>query len=205
MVQNCLAVALLTGSLLGQSSGLTLHAETEANRSQFQMGEAITLNLTFTRSEDSPSDWMVRIMGRDRSVLGFMSDRFIVSPESGTRDPWDYRRGQGIAYSGPGGMYLHEKVTNTQVDLNQWVRFSRPGHYSVHALVHTVGAKAVELESNEVAIEIVKSDSATQQEQLKKDISILNADPVKPDTDTFNLRMNAARRISYLDTSVLPA
>jgi hypothetical protein len=196
-----LLVVLTAGSLLAQSSGLTLHAETEANRSQFQIGEAITLNLTFTRSETSlTGEWLVYLLGRDRSVLGFKSDRFIVSPESGTSDPWDYRRDQGILYSGPPGMYLRDKTTTVQLDLNQWVRFERPGHYRVHALLHAVGTEEVALESNEVAIEIVHADPTAQQEQLKKDIAILNAVPVKPDNDTFNMRMNAARRISYLDT-----
>jgi hypothetical protein len=196
-----LLVASLAGSPLAQSSGLMLHAETEANRSQFHMGEAITLNLTFSRSDDSASEnWLVHVIGRDRTVLGFMSDRFIVSPESGTRDPWDYRRNQGIVYSGPGGIYLREKVTNTKVDLNQWVRFERPGFYRVRAVFHTALPRNVELESNDIGIEIIPADPAAQQEQLKKDIAILNAVPVRLDHETFYARMDAARRIAYLDT-----
>ena len=177
-----LLVASLAGSPLAQSSGLMLHAETEANRSQFHMGEAITLNLTFSRSDDSASEnWLVHVIGRDRTVLGFMSDRFIVSPESGTRDPWDYRRNQGIVYSGPGGIYLREKVTNTKVDLNQWVRFERPGFYRVRAVFHTALPRNVELESNDIGIEIIPV-------------------PVRLDHETFYARMDAARRIAFLDT-----
>jgi hypothetical protein len=87
----------------------------------------------------------------DRSVLGFGRNRFVVTPEAGTRDPWSYRLHEGIAYSGPGGSRLSDKPIVLDIDLNQWVRFERPGHYTVHALSHATGPERqdVEVESNQ--------------------------------------------------------
>jgi hypothetical protein len=189
-------------SLSAQS--VSLRIETETGLTQFQMGDAIGLKLTFETS--SPDTWMVTITGRDRSVLGLERDGFPISPSEGTRDPMRYRFGQPMAYSGPGGMFLHEKTTVAYVDLNQWVRFERPGYYRVHALFHARGARPqdinqdVAFESNEIAIEIVAADTEWQTRQLRKNVAVLNAVPVKPDNQTFQTRMDAARRIWYLDT-----
>ncbi|HWE48411.1 MAG TPA: hypothetical protein VG273_01390, partial [Bryobacteraceae bacterium] len=68
--------------------------------------EAIGLKLAL---ENSSGHWMVTITGRDRSVPGLGTDRFVVSPDAGTSDPWSYRLGEGLAYSGPGGMSLGKR------------------------------------------------------------------------------------------------
>jgi hypothetical protein len=174
------------------------------------MGEAIGVKLTFEilPPDDSPPDnWMVAITGRDRSVLALTRDRFPTSPEAGASDPLSYRFGEPIGYSGPGGMYLREKTTLAHLDLNQWVRFERPGHYGLRALFHATAFHAtaeqrqdVALESNEIGIEIVAADATWQAEQLRDDVAILNSVPERPDSRTFEARMDAARRISYLDT-----
>src|ERR1700722_12576621 len=122
-----------------RAEGVALRIETETGLAQFQIGEAIGLKLTFETS--SPDVWMVTILGRDRSVLGLGRDGFTTSPSDGTSDPMRYRIGQPIAYSGPGGMFLHEKATVAYVDLNQWVRFERPGYYRVRATFHAHGAR----------------------------------------------------------------
>ena len=61
----------------------------------------------------------------------------MVSPDTGTTDPMAYRLYEGIAYSGPIGMVLHEKIIGVHVDLNQWIRFERPGHYRIKELRNT--------------------------------------------------------------------
>jgi hypothetical protein len=85
-------------------------------------------------------------------------------------------------------------------------RFERPGYYRVHALFHARPAQPqdvnqdVTLESNEIGIEIVAADAEWQKRQLREDVAVLNTVPVKPDDETFQTRMDAARRIWYLDT-----
>jgi hypothetical protein len=195
-----LLIVAQAGSAAAQAQGISLRIETETGRTQFRIGEAIGLKLTFEPS--SPDNWMVTITGRDRSVLALARDRFATSPEAGTSDPWSYRLSEGVSYSGPPGMVVHEKAAVAHLDLNQWVRFERPGHYSVRALFHAAGGQNqdVALDSNEIGIEIVAADAKWQAEQLRDDVAILNSIPEKPDDRTFEARMDAARRISYLDT-----
>jgi len=186
------------------AQGVSLRIETETGLTQFQMGDAI--GLKFTLDTSSPDTWMVTITGRDRSVLGLERDGFTTSPSDGTSDPMRYRFGEPMMYSGPGGTFLHEKTTVAYVDLNQWVRFERPGYYRVHALFHARGARpqdinqSVAFESNEIGIEIFAADPEWQIGQLRNNVAVLNAVPVKPDNETFQTRMDAARRIWYLDT-----
>ena len=182
-------VVAVAGSVRAQAQTTLLRIEPETGQTQFRVGEAIRLNLAFESSSVNGriDNWMVTITGRDRSVLGLGSDRFVASPDAGTTDPWSYRVGEGIAYSGPGGMYLREKITLAQLDLYQWVRFERPGHYRVRALFHMHGPQQqnVALESNEIDIEIVAADVAWQDEQLREAVGILNSVPEKPDNQTF--------------------
>ena len=149
----------------------SLHIETAPGQSQFRVGEAIGLELIveMTLPIDAPSagqrGWMVTLTGRDRSVLGFGRDRFVVTPEAGTRDPWSYRLHEGMAYSGPGGTYLGDKPVVLHLDLNQWVRFERPGNYTVHALFHAMGPQRQdsEIESNQIGIDIIAADPQWQE------------------------------------------
>jgi hypothetical protein len=144
--------------------------------------------------------------GYDRSVLGFGRDRFFVTPEAGTRDPWSYRLHEGIAYSGPGGSRLSDKPLVLNIDLNQWVRFERPGHCTVHALSHATGPQRqdVEVESNQIGIDIVAADPQWQEQELATDLAILNSTLSKIDSASFESRMNAARRLTYLERAPVP-
>jgi hypothetical protein len=188
------------------AQSFSLHIET--GQSQFRTGEAIGMKLIFEMTHDtdapSPSElgWMIMLNGHDRSVLGFGHDRFVVTPEAGTRDPWSYRLHEGIAYSGPGGSRLSDKPLVLDIDLNQWVRFERPGHYTVHALSHATGPQRqdVEVESNQIGIDIIAADPQWQEQELANDLAILTFTLSKIDSASFESRMNAARRLTYLDT-----
>jgi hypothetical protein len=187
----------------------SLQIEALAGQSQFRIGEAIGLKLTFEMTapgSDAPPanrpGWMIMWSGHDRSVLGFGRDRFIVAPETGTRDPWNYRLHEGMVYSGPGGMRLGGEPAILNIDLNQWVRFERPGHYTVHAVSHVMSPQNqdVSLESNQIGIDIVAADPQWQAEELARNVGILNSTLSKIDNQAFEARMSAARRITYLDT-----
>ena len=86
--------------------------------------------------------------------------------------------------------------------MNQWVRFERPGHYAVHALSHVRGPQRqdVEVESNQIGIDIVAASPQWQEQELASDLAILNSTLSKIDSASFESRMNAARRLTYLDT-----
>ncbi len=199
------ALTIVT-SVAAQS--ISLHIEPALGQSQFRIGEEIGLKLAFEMMHDTDAPpagqpgWMIMLNGHDRSVLGFGRDRFVVTPEAGTRDPWSYRLHEGIAYSGPGGSRLSDKPLVLNIDLNQWVRFERPGHYTVHALSHAIGPQRqdVEVESNQIGIDIIAADPQWQEQELATDLAILNSTLAKIDSASFESRMNAACRLTYLDT-----
>ena len=87
------------------------------------------------------------------------------------------------------------------VDLNQWVRFDRPGRYRVSALVHVSDKRQQNLAvtSNETEIEIVPADREWLAEQLRQAVAVLDA-PAGTDQQAFNARASAVRTIWYLDT-----
>jgi hypothetical protein len=190
------------------AQSISLHIEPALGQSQFRIGEEIGLKLVFEMmpGTDAPPagqpGWMIMLNGHDRSVLGFGRDRFVVTPEAGTRDPWSDRLHEGIAYSGPGGSHLSGQPLVLNIDLNQWVRFERPGHYTVHALFHATGPQRqdVEVESNQIGIDIAPADPQWQEQELATELAILNSTLSKIDSASFESRMSAARRITYLDT-----
>jgi hypothetical protein len=84
-------LGVLTIATSAAAQSFSLHIET--GQSQFRTGEAIGLKLIFEMTHDADAPpagqpgWMIMLNGRDRSVLGFGRDRFVVIPEAGTRDP----------------------------------------------------------------------------------------------------------------------
>ena len=198
----------LTIAASAAARSFSLRIETPLGQSHFRIGEAISLKLDFEMTHDTDAPpagqpgWMIMLNGHERSVLGFGRDRFVVTPEAGTRDPWSYRVHEGIVYSGPGGNRLGDKPLILNIDLNQWVRFERPGHYTVHALFHPTGPERqdLEVESNQIGIDIVAADPQWQDQELATDLAILNSTLSKIDSASFESRMNAAHRLTYLDT-----
>jgi hypothetical protein len=56
------------------------------------------------------------------------------------------------------------------------------------------------IESNRIGIDIVAADAEWQAQELSSDIAVLNATESKTDSQSFNARMDAARRMAYLDS-----
>jgi len=203
-----LAIVLGAFVVAAGSPAQTLSVHIESGKSRFQIGEAIGLTVTFEMNDPSQASppnlpgWMTTLNAHDRTVLSIGRDRFVVSPETGTRDPWEYRLHGGFAYSGPGGSHLSAKPTVLEIDLNQWVRFERAGHYTVylHSKVTGPQHQDVEIQSNEIGIDILPADPAWEAEELAKDISALNATQGAVDSRAFEQRMGAARHIADLDT-----
>jgi hypothetical protein len=198
-------LALVAGAA---AQTFSFHIENPPGASQFRIGEAISLKVIVEMNSGSdvptpgPPDWMMTLQAHDRSVLGLGRDRFVVSPLTGTRDPWSYRLHEGIVFSGLVGAFPGAKPVVFDVDLNQWVRFERAGHYTVYGLSHVTGPQHqdVEVKSNEIAVDIVAADPEWQSQELARDIAILNSTQSKTDSQSFEARMSAARRLTYLDT-----
>src|SRR6185312_3144096 len=209
MVARCypaILAALLAAAASAQT--FTIQIETEDGRSQFRIGEAVPLQLKCEApgAPDSQSPgqpgWMLSITSQGRTVLGLGRDRFSATPTEGTRDLWEYRLHGGIGYSGPGGIRVGPQPVTIHVDLNQWVRFERPGHYSVQAIFHAAGPARQDAEavSNAIAIDIVAADPAWQRDELVRDTATLRFMEGRPDSAAFEARMRAANQIAFLDT-----
>lgn len=199
MGTKCALLIILAGSALAQTPAISLRIETASGRTQFRMGETISVKLIFDNS--STETWTLPgLTGVDRSPLGLGSDRFLVSPEQGTSDPLVYRLGDGFTGSFLSGVFPGGKSISTNADLNQWVRFDRAGPYRVSASLHArVGKEAVTLTSNDIAIEIVPADKAWSAEQLRQAVAVLDG-AAGTDQQAFDARASAARTIWYLDT-----
>lgn len=194
-------LSLMSTGLAAQTPPVTMRIETENSRTIFRIGETIGIKATLETS--APGTWRVNASGRDRPEIAMGFDRFVVSPLTGTSDPQSYRFGRGFTGGGLGGWSLSDKPFVLTVDLNQWLRFERPGFYRVRAVFHATATQpgnrqlgSLEFESNDIGIEIYNGDAGWMTSQLQTDAALLDSTHGL----TGEARMDAARRIWYLDT-----
>src|SRR5258708_39264679 len=108
-----------------------------------------------------------------------MEESFLIRPESGWVDPLKVWFGSGGIMGGLRGIgVLSGEPIFVALDLNEWVRFDRPGKYKVrvrsgrvNAIGGTPGAQAPEVVSNEIELIIVPPDKAWQRETLRKPVA----------------------------------
>jgi hypothetical protein len=163
---------------------VVLDVRTASGQSTFRIGERISLELSFSASEDKRYE--ITLASYDRS--GRMSyEDFGVSPETGWVDPLaDYfalgHVGGGLSSAG----VLSPKPTIMLLNLNEWIRFDRPGVYSV-----TVSSRRVRdgrqvdhgsadgglLRSRPVELHIVKATPEWQEAKLRSILQELNSEP----------------------------
>jgi hypothetical protein len=199
-VKLSLAWILSAAPLLAQTPDVQLRLATAGAQTSFRMGEPIGLELSFTST--APGKYSAFGGGSDRMGMEALSEKFSVSPAEGATDPLaDYFKG-GMAIGGLGwSRALSAAPTAVKKDLNQWLRFDRPGHYRVRAISSRVSTqhKPVEVESNEIAIELV-DDPAWRAARSAEASHILRTVAKSGDSQVFQQRMAAARQLWYLDT-----
>jgi hypothetical protein len=88
------------------------------------------------------------------------------------------------------------------MNLNQWIRFDRPGEYHISAINHRVSDSSrprfdVGPKSNQIAIKIVAADPQWQREQLTRILRTLDAAPARYRIDQIP---NALRELCDLGT-----
>ena len=198
-------LTLIPASLTAQTAPVTMRIVTENNGTRFRVGETIGIKATFeTRA---PGIWRINASGRDRPEMSMGLDRFVVTPQAGTSDPQSYRFGRGFTGSGLGGWNLSERPFVQTLDLNQWLRFEQPGFYRVRAVFHANSIlpgyrqfRSLEFESNDIGIEIYSGEPTWMTTQLQVGAALLDSTHGLPGDLPLEARMNAARRIWYLDT-----
>jgi len=115
---------------------LTLGLEAGTNR--FRQGEIVRLALGF--SSTSPQRYRLDAAGYDRGGRLHV-DELHLAPVAGTEDPiWEYfARGGGWIGGGIRSMpTLGEATVTLTIELNEWVRFDRPGTYRLYVTSHRV-------------------------------------------------------------------
>jgi hypothetical protein len=185
---------------------VTLTVSAADGKSSFRMGELIPLKLAFNSAIHGK--YQVDLATYDRSGR-MMAESFLVRPESGWVDPLKVWFASGGVMGGLRGMgVLSGEPVFVALDMNEWVRFDRPGKYMVRvrsarvsAMGGIPGVQSSELVSNEIELTIVPADKAWQQETLKKAVAVLDkpgdpkANPAAPEE-----RKLAARTLRFLGT-----
>lgn len=153
------------GSLLGlllsvatpvASEDVGLGLRLQGGRTRFFQGERIPLELVF--STRRPGVYQVNTAVSDRVGRMNMADTFQVSPTEGVVDPLsDWFLGW-VSFGGAmGSKVLAGQDVVVKLDLNEWLRFDRPGRYTLRVTSQRVGSKSISLrlESTPVHFEIV--------------------------------------------------
>jgi hypothetical protein len=199
-VKLSLVLIGVTASLLAQTPDLQLRVTTAGAQTSFHLGEPIALELSFTST--APGKYTISGGAQDRMGMEAFREEFHASPQEGTADPLaDYFKGGMMA----GGLFWSHPLSAEPVvvkkDLNQWLRFGRPGDYRVRAISHRVSVehKPVAVESNEIEIDLL-DDPVWQASQLAEAVRILSTVPTSGDSHVFDRLTAAARQLWYLDS-----
>jgi hypothetical protein len=191
-----------------EAEGAELHLS--SNASTYQQGELIQLKLSFTSK--IPNRYELNLARYDRSGrMGY--EKFLVEPADGSVDPLlGYFKSVRTFFSGGLTNFesLSEKPTVIPLDLNEWVRFDKPGKYLVTVLSSRAGDTNVgtykhgtrtEIRSNTIELEILAPDPAWQQAELQRILFELSKPPPAYLALTAEARYSALRRLRYLGSA----
>jgi hypothetical protein len=166
-----------------QPPDVRLQLQTDSGKTKFQIGEMIPLKLSFTSS--SHQKYQINMATYDRS--GRMNyEAFLVEPGAGWSDPLRAYFAYG-GYIGGGGTtfrFLSSEPTVLPLVLNEWVRFDRPGKYSVSVVSHRITDVAkdapypqttTDLISNRLELTIVPASATWQNATLKQAVAALDS------------------------------
>jgi hypothetical protein len=162
-------------------------------KNTYQIGEVIPITLTY--SNNSEIDYVVDTRNYDRS--GRIDDMVfkVEGPSGGFCDPLTtHLRGIG------GGLGGYEPIGKcSQVfDLNEWVRFDKPGNYRIYCTAYRVRKKndwnSISLCSQIMDLKIVHSDKAFIKKTM--DDALVNLK-----SEDEGVRYKAVRMLRFLATS----
>jgi hypothetical protein len=195
-----------------------LEVTIEKHAPVFFAGEPIHLHLAFSTSVPKTYVWEGRMPNR-RYEVGL--EDVSVSPASGWDDPWaEYREAMntriGCVGGGPNSFSLMDaKAQEMLLRLSDFVRFSRPGHYTIQIVSRRVRhARSrspewlpeqddMELISNPVQLTIVASSPEWKQARAQEAMAVLgrNSGDLTDAAEwlqTLDTREAAAAMIAYM-------
>src|SRR4030095_1874153 len=178
------------------------------SRSEFHLGETIPLQLAF--SSTVKDRYQLNMAQYDRS--GRMNyETFVLTPAGGAVDPLptysDFMMGGLTSFQ-----FLTSQPWELKLNLNEWLRFTKPGEYRLTIFSSRVGVPnsssrtgaPLRARSNEIRLRIVSATALWQQEVFKKAVVALNA--VRPSDPQNRQSFDAAKRdaietLRFLDTA----
>lgn len=191
-----------------------LQISVAAKNNEFRMGEKIPVTLAFNtrvknRYELDEADY-------DRSGR-LPSEDFTVTPRDGAEDPLVDYFAPDTAHIG-GGLrgfrILTQKPWTIVLNLNEWVRFTKPGEYKLTVSSDRVeildssklnGKARITAVSNPITLKIAARDPARERQALNEAIAKLNAPrPLKRATTQGSFqasRLEAAETLRFLGTA----
>ena len=170
--------------------GLLFTAAFKDNQKQFHPGETLKLELSFAAS--TPKTYALDNASYDRSGR-LEIDTFVVDRPDSVVDPlYDYFHSVFFGFMG-GGLHGIGEITNKPqlitAELNEWMRFDKPGRYRLYVVSHRVGkmkkggdpyhSSGVVAVSNVVEFEILPFDKKWATQKLNEALTVLS----KPDVD----------------------
>lgn len=183
--------------------GLLFTVRLKDNRKQFHRGEVITLELSFAASK--PDTFTLDAATYDRSGR-LHSDGFALDQRDGAVDPLADFFNSGLHDFMMGGLRgipdLTDKPYLITVELNEWQRIDRPGHYRLYVVSTRVGRKggrgvfldngSSPVVSNVIEFDVLPPDKKWARQKLNETISALS----KPGGDHYS----ACRALRFLGT-----
>jgi hypothetical protein len=191
-----------------------LQISVTAKNNEFRIGEKIPVTLAFnTRVKNR---YELDEANYDRSGR-LPSEHFTVTPGDGAEDPLaDYFAPDTVHIGGGlrGFRILSQKRWTIVLNLNEWVRFTKPGEYKLTVSSDRVeildssqrnGKARVTAVSNSITLKIVARDLAWERQALNDAIAKLNAPgPLKRATTQGSYevsRLEAAETLRFLGTA----
>lgn len=171
----------------------------------FHIGEKVELELAF--STTAPDKYLfVNSSSRDHNNF-FNYEHYVISPSEGVIDPQPHQNDGVFLIS---GSWLHglphpisESITR-HVDLNDWIRFLKPGHYVLTTVTsgfsllgETISPdnRRLSIKSNQVEFDIIPADQAWAASELADIIGVLDSSAA-----TLEQKHDATRRLRYLNS-----
>lgn len=179
-------------------------------RNEFHIGEIIPIKLSFS-SRLKKRRYQVNQASYDRS--GRMNyERFSITPAEGALDPMAEYFANGLFMGG--GLTNHEflkpKAWTINLDLNEWVRFTKPGEYKLTVTSTRVkvvdsskpyGTAPVAAVSNEVTLKILPRDPQWEKRAYEEAVATLsNPSAATEDTLGRSQRLRALEILRFLGT-----
>jgi hypothetical protein len=181
-----------------RDTNVVLRVSIVGDQRQFRVGETIPIQLSFSAAvRDRYQVDMATYGGSGRTE----HEHFSVSPSDGAVDPLA-NRGGSIGGGPTGFKVLSPEPWTIQLNVNEWVRFTRPGEFQLDIVSHRVGVKnpasvmgtsSVTVVANPITLTIVPATAAWQKATLDGAVAMLNQPaPARPPVEAYYLSLTQA-------------